>query len=95
MIHRLAVLPLLVMLTACAAHAPWVNTHVPKSQWDADWESCQERAEARLPHRGAVVDDSAQDPFAEYDRINAKSEVDNAVAACMIGKGYLPARKKP
>lgn len=84
-------------LAACAARNPWVNSSVPKSQWDRDWSRCKDRADAAagLDTPSYSPDSRLPNPFAQYDQDSKKSEVDDAVESCMIGLGYVPARKRP
>lgn len=84
----------LICLSACAAQVPWVNNRVPQSQWDADWSACKRMAEY---HSGGARnwDDPTTpgDPFIEYDRQKASGAINDEVSSCMIGRGYVPARR--
>ena len=84
-----AMLGLLALgIAACAAHSPWTNPRLSPKQWDYDWDRCKAKADHLMPHNAADWDDSRQDPLAEANRLEAKKDVDGAVAACMAGLGY-------
>ena len=82
------------LLCACAAQVPWVNTRVPPSQWDTDWSACKRMAEY---HYGGTRNwdepTTPGDPFLEYDRQKASGAINDEVSSCMIGRGYVPARR--
>jgi len=91
---RLFIIGAFVSLAGCAAHAPWVNTKLPKSQWDKDWSTCKRAAEYRTSGMKDWDAPTSSDPWADYDRQKAKEVISSQVASCMIGLGYLPVEKK-
>jgi hypothetical protein len=79
-------------LAGCApAHAPWTSPQASKSQADSDWSACRRQAEADI--LGYQPDDAPDTPVEAADRAQARRRIDSAVADCMIGLGYVPARK--
>ncbi len=96
LIRVLAVGLMSATLAACAARNPWVNPNVPKSQWDRDWSQCKDRADAAAGLNTPTYspDPRLPNPFEQYDRDSKKAEIDDAVESCMIGRGYVPARRR-
>ncbi len=87
----LLALGLAALLAGCAASSvPWQNPDVPKEQWGRDWTACKRWAEAQVGFR----DDDAASPFRDYDRAQAKRQVQGYANLCMTDRGYLPAAKK-
>lgn len=89
---RLFALGLLALLSGCAASGvPWQNPDVPKEQWSRDWSSCRRWAEAQTGYR---EDDSSSGTFRDYDRAQAKRQIQGYANLCMTDRGYLPAARK-
>ena len=87
----LLALGLAALLAGCAASSvPWQNPDVPKEQWGRDWTACKRWAEAQVGFR----DDESSSPFRDYDRAQAKRQVQGYANLCMTDRGYLPAAKK-
>ena len=82
---------LALLLSACAAPVPWVNSRVPSSQWDKDWSQCKRMAEASMGGPRDWSNPNPTDPLAEYDRQYYGPKVKQQVESCMIGRGYVPA----
>lgn len=84
---------LLVLLAGCAASSvPWQNPDVPKEQWSRDWSACRRWAEAQAGYR--EDDSSSSSVFRDYDRTQAKRQIQGYANLCMTDRGYLPASKK-
>lgn len=89
---RLLALGLLTLLSACAASSvPWQNPDLPKEQWSRDWNSCRRWAEAQVGFRD---EESSSSQFREFDRSQAKKQVQGYASLCMTDRGYYPAAKK-
>ncbi len=87
---RLLVLGLVLLLPACASSVPWQNPAVPKEQWGRDWSACRRWAEAQVGYR----EDDSSSPFRDFDRAQAKKQVQGYANLCMTDRGYVPAAKK-
>lgn len=90
---RLLALGLVALLPGCASTSvPWQNPDVPKEQWSRDWSACRRWAEAQAGYRDD--DGSSNTALREYDRAQAKRQIQGYANLCMTDKGYLPAAKK-
>lgn len=82
---------LAVLLSGCASQSvPWQNPDLPKEQWGRDWSACRRWAEAQVGYR----DEEGASPFRDYDRAQAKKQIQGYASLCMTDRGYLPAAKK-
>lgn len=89
---RVLTIGLLALLAGCASSSvPWQNPDVPKEQWSRDWNACRRWAEAQVGFRD---DDGGSSAFREYDRAQAKRQIQGYANLCMTDRGYLPAAKK-
>ncbi|HLO76720.1 MAG TPA: hypothetical protein VK196_09735 [Magnetospirillum sp.] len=85
-------LGLLVLLSGCApSTVPWQNPDIPKEQWSRDWSACRRWAEAQAGYR---EDDGGPSALREYDRAQAKRQIQGYANLCMTDRGYTPAPKK-
>lgn len=79
---------LCLSLSACAAPVPWQNSKLPKDQWRTDWNSCRRWADDQVGYRESEADSN----FRDYDRAQAKRQINAYVDMCMRDRGYIPAR---
>lgn len=88
---RLFAFGLAAALCGCAASSvPWQNPDVPKEQWGRDWSACRRWAESQVGFR----DEEGSSVFRDYDRAQAKKQVQGYANLCMTDRGYLPVAKK-
>jgi hypothetical protein len=79
---------LLLLPAACAPRqVPWINPSLPEAQWGEDYSACRRSAERDVGWRDM---DERSSPFRDYDRMQAKKQVDGDVAFCMRERGYVP-----
>lgn len=82
---------LAALLSGCASQSvPWQNPDLPKEQWSRDWSACRRWAEAQIGYR----EDEGSSPFRDFDRAQAKKQIQGYASLCMTDRGYLPAPKK-
>lgn len=86
---RAVTLSLFALAGCSSASVPWRNPSLPPEQWSHDYYSCRRQAERESGWR----DESANSPFRDYDRQQAKALADAGLRACMIGLGYQPVIK--
>lgn len=86
--RRLTLLLPFALAACAAASTPWQHPDLPKSQWSGDWSACRRYAERQVGYR----DDDSPSPLRDYDRSQAKRQIDAYASACMRERGYLPAK---
>lgn len=84
---------LLLLLAGCAGpEASWVQPNVGNDQRSQDYFACRRTAELQAGIDTRRFDEPRPgDPFREYDRGKAVSQMSMMMAQCMIGKGYMRA----
>lgn len=87
MVRLLACGLMVAALAACAPrNVPWQHAGLPKEQWADDYSACRRAAENDVGWR----EEEGSSPFREYDRQQAKRQVDRSTTACMRERGYVP-----
>ncbi len=84
---------LLLLLAGCAGpETAWVKPNVGEDRRSQDYYDCRRSAEMQAGIDTRRLDEPRPgDPFREYDRGKASSQLPMLQAQCMIGKGYARA----
>lgn len=91
---RVLALGLFALLSGCASSSvPWQNPDIPKEQWSRDWNACRRWAESQAGYREGDMESSSS-ALRDYDRAQAKRQIQGYANLCMTDRGYLPAAKK-